>query len=199
MVAADCGAAQRRAQRPADHDRRCRVWRTEHVRRRHPDTVHGPHRECRAALQPHILHRAVLADARRDHHRAQPPFGRLRRDCRTGHRLPRLRQHHRRGQRNDRPHPARQRLCDELVRQGPQHSGVPSQPGRAVHPVADRHGLRLLLRLRRRRREPVGAEPLPQHDADLPVDWSRGHPEDGSIGSKGGDSGRSPARSPPGT
>ena len=35
------------------------------------------------------------------------------------------------------------------------------QPGRAVRPVADRHGLRVLLRLRRRRRQPVAAEPVP--------------------------------------
>ena len=43
-----------------------------------------------------------------------------------------------------------------------------SQAG-PVRPVADRHGLRVLLRLRRRRRQPVAAEPVPQHDADLSV------------------------------
>ncbi len=41
------------------------------------------------------------------------------------------------------------------------------QPGRAVRPMADRHGLRVLLRLRRRRHEPVGAESVPQHDGHL--------------------------------
>ncbi len=41
------------------------------------------------------------------------------------------------------------------------------QPGRAVRPVADRHGLRVFLRLRRRRHQPVGAEPVPQHHGDL--------------------------------
>jgi arylsulfatase A-like enzyme len=48
------------------------------------------------------------------------------------------------------------------------------QPGRAVRPVADRHGLRVLLRLRRRRRQPVAAEPVPQHDADLSVPGQAG-------------------------
>jgi hypothetical protein len=44
----------------------------------------------------------------------------------------------------------------------------PSRPARpALHPVADRHGLRVLLRLRRRRRQPVAAQPVPQHHADL--------------------------------
>ena len=119
------------------------------------------------ALQPRVLDRAVLADARRADHRAQPPLGRLRRDLRAVDRLPRLQQHHRQGQGHDRPHPARQRLLDLLVRQEPQHAGVRGQPGRAVRPVADRHGLRVLLRLRRRRRQPVAAEPVPQHDADL--------------------------------
>ena len=123
----------------------------------------------RPALQPGLLHRAVLADARRADHRAQPPLGRLRRDLGAVHRLPRLQQHHRQGQGDHRPHPARQRLFDRLVRQGPQHASLRGQPGRAVRPVADRHGLRVFLRLRRRRRQPVAAEPVPQHDADLSV------------------------------
>ena len=56
-----------------------------------------------------------------------------------------------------------------VVRQEPQHAGLHGQPGRTVRPVAERHGLRVLLRLRRRRRQPVAAEPVPQHDADLSV------------------------------
>ena len=40
---------------------------------------------------------------------------------------------------------------------------------RPLRPVAHRHGLRVLLRLRRRRHQPVAAQPLPQHDADLPL------------------------------
>jgi hypothetical protein len=56
-----------------------------------------------------------------------------------------------------------------LVRQGPQRAGFRRQPGRALRPVARRHGLRILLRLRRRRCQPVAAEPVPQHHADLSV------------------------------
>ena len=43
-----------------------------------------------------------------------------------------------------------------------------SQVG-SLRSMAERHGLRVLLGLRRRRRQPVAAEPVPQHDADLPV------------------------------
>jgi arylsulfatase A-like enzyme len=50
----------------------------------------------------------------------------------------------------------------------------PARPGRS--PVADRHGLRILLRFRRRRLQPVGAEPVPQHHADLSLP---GFPEQG--------------------
>ena len=141
--------------------------RAEHLRRRHPDAHDGSPREERPALQQHPLHRALLADARRAHHRPQPSLGRLRRDLRAVHRLPRLQQHHRRGQGDHRPHPQGQRLRHLVVRQGSQHAGLRGQPGRAVRPMADRHGLRVFLRLRRRRREPVAAEPLPQHHPDL--------------------------------
>ena len=41
------------------------------------------------------------------------------------------------------------------------------EPGRAVRSMAERHGLRLFLRLRRRRRQPVAAEPVPQYDGHL--------------------------------
>ena len=169
VVGAARRAAQGRAQRAADHHRRRRLRRAEHLRRRDPDAGDGPHRERGPALQPHVLHRAVLADARRADHRPQPPLGRLRRDLGAVDRLPRLQQHHRQGQGHDRAHPARQRLRHVVVRQGPQRAGLRGQPGRTLRPVADRHGLRVLLRLRRRRRQPVAAEPVPQHDADLSV------------------------------
>ena len=169
MVGATRRAPEGRAERAADHHRRCRLRRAEHLRRRDPDTDNGPDREGGAALQPGVLHGAVLADARGADHRAQSPLRRIRRDLRAVHGFPRLQQHHSQGQGDDRPHPARQRLFDGVVRQGSQHAGLRSQPGRAIRPVADRHGLRIFLRIRRRRRQPVGAEPVPQHDADLSV------------------------------
>ena len=74
------------------------------------------------------------------------------------------------GHGDDRQDPEGQRLPHLVVRQEPQHAGLPGEPGRAVRPVADRHGLRVLLRLHRRRHEPVAAANLvPQHDADLPL------------------------------
>ena len=110
MVGAARRAAEGRAERAAHHHRRRRLRRAEHLRRRDSDADDGPHREGGPALQPRLLHRAVLAHARRADHRAQSPFGRLRRHLRAVHGLSRLQQHHRQGQGDHRPHPARQRL-----------------------------------------------------------------------------------------
>ena len=76
MVAADGRAAERRAQRALDHDRRPGLWRLQHLRRRHPDTGHGSHREGGIALHAIPLHRALLTHARRADHWPQPPLGR---------------------------------------------------------------------------------------------------------------------------
>jgi hypothetical protein len=57
--------------------------------------------------------------------------------------------------------------CHLVVREEPQRAGLCGQPGRALRPVADRHGLRVFLRFRRRRCQPVAAQPVPQHHADL--------------------------------
>ena len=118
--------------------------------------------------------RALLADPRGADHRPQPSFGRLRRGLRAGDGLSGLRLDHHPRQGDHRPHPQGQRLPHVVVRQGPQHAGLPGEPGRALRPVADRHGLRVFLRLRRRRHQPVAAEPLPQHDArSIPSSASR--------------------------
>ena len=52
-----------------------------------------------------------------------------------------------------------------LVRQGPQRARLGAVPGRPLRPLADGDGLRLLLRLRRRRGRPVPSHALGEHDA----------------------------------
>ena len=100
-------AAQGRAQRAADHDRRRGLRRAEHLRRRHSDAGAGPHRQSGPALHAVPFHRALLADARGADHRPQPSLGRLRRGLGTVHGFPGLQQHHPEGQGDHRPNPAR--------------------------------------------------------------------------------------------
>ena len=75
--------------------------------------------------------------------------------------------------------PQAQRLLDGPVRQVPRGAGLEDQPDGTVRPVADRQRLRLLLRLHRRRDEPVLPGPLRGHDADRAAqDPGRGLPPD---------------------
>ena len=58
-------------------------------------------------------------------------------------------------------------LLDRAVRQVPRGAGMGDEPARALRLVADRRrGLRALLRVHRRRDEPVRARDLRRHDAD---------------------------------
>ena len=59
-------------------------------------------------------------------------------------------------------HPAGQRLQHRGVRQVAPDARRPAGPGRAVRPLAERLGIRLLLRLPRRRRQPVGHRAWPR-------------------------------------
>ena len=61
--------------------------------------------------------------------------------------------------------PEAERLLDGPVRQMPRGPGVEDQSGRTLRPVAHRERLRLLLRLHRRRDQPVLPGPLRGHDA----------------------------------
>ena len=107
---------QKVPQRSADHDGRCRVCGTQHVRRRDPDPGARPHRQRRLALHTVPFHGAVLADASRPDHGAQPPRRRLRRHLRSGDGFSGLRQYHRLELDDHRPHPEGQRLRHLLVR-----------------------------------------------------------------------------------
>ena len=93
----------------------------------------------------------------------------FRRRGRGGYRLSRLRFRHSQGVRHGRRDSQAERLRDVVVRQESQHALLSSVRGRAVRSMADRDGLRILLRLRRRRHEPVDAKLIPQYDGDLSV------------------------------
>jgi hypothetical protein len=103
--------------------------------------------------------------ARGSHHGTKPPFGSYWRRHRAVHRLSRLRLALGEGHRHGRRDPEGQRLRDRMVRQEPQRAGMGSQHGGPFRPMAERTGLSVLLRIRRRRYEPVAAERLSRHDA----------------------------------
>jgi hypothetical protein len=86
--------AQGRAQHRPHPDRRRRLRPVQHVRRPRALAHDGQARRRRAALQ-HLPHdRAVQSDARRAHHRTQPPLGRVRRHPGGRYGLRRLYRHH---------------------------------------------------------------------------------------------------------
>ena len=105
----------------------------------------------------------------------QPPLGRLRRDLRAVDRLSRATTASSRKTRR----PIGRILLDNGYATswfGKDHNTpafAASQVG-PVRPVADRHGIRVLLRIRRGRCQPVGAQPLSQYDADLSVPGQAG-------------------------
>ena len=185
MVGAARRATERRAQRAPHHDGRQRVWCAGHVRRRRSDAGDGSHCQGRAALYELPLHVAVFAVARGVDNRAKPPRRRLRRGGRDRDRVPGLQLDHPEGERHHRRHPEGQRVRDLVVRQESQHAVLSSDFGRALRAVAERHGLRVFLRLRRRRHQPVAAEPVPQHDAHLPLPGQSGLEPDDRHGRRG--------------
>ena len=87
---------------------------------------------------------------------------------------PGLRLRHRPGERHHRHDPQGQRLRHLVVRQEPQHAGLSIQRGRALRPMAGRHGLRVFLRLHGRRDRPVDALSVPQSHPDFSVDRQAG-------------------------
>ena len=108
--------------------------------------------------------RAALLTGR-NHHRVG--FGMV---AEARDRLSRLRLHHRARNRAWRSDAQGERLLHRLVRQEPQRADLGGEPAGPLHAFSDRAGLRLFLRLRRRRHEPVAAgQPVPQHDADPPL------------------------------
>ena len=161
-----CASAGERAQRARHPDRRRRLRRQQRLRRAVPDAQLREAGLGRLEVHAVAHHGAVLADAPGAAHRPQPSLGR------HG-------QHHRDRDRGTRIHlgaaehqgaagvdPEAQRILDRAVRQVPRGAGLADQPGRAVHRVADgRRRVRVLLRLHRRREQPVGPGPVRGHHA----------------------------------
>ena len=130
---------------------------------------HTPTAERLAAsglqVQPLPHHRPVLADAPGAADRAQPPLG--------GHGLYHRAGHVGAGLQLDPPQHLRpagrdaqaERLRHGPVRQVPRSAGVGDQPDGAVRALADRQRLRVLLRVHRRRDQPVLPRHLRRHHA----------------------------------
>ena len=164
VLAAHGRAAQGRAQRAADHDRRRRATASRAPSAASSRRRAGPHREDGAALHAVPLHRALLAHAGGADHRPQPSLRRLRRDRRAVHRLSRA----------TTPSSASDNATiGEILKQngyatswfGKNHN-TPELPVQRWPGPFDqwprRHGLRVLLRLHGRRDRPVDAVPLPR-------------------------------------
>ena len=148
-----------RAERAAGPDRRRRLRQPEHLRRSDPDAELHADGRARAAVQPVPRHGAVLADPGGAADRPEQPRRRVRLDRRVRRRVPRLLGDPAAGLRAAAADPARQRLQHGRVRQVAPDARRPAGSGRAVRPLAERLGVRLLLRDPRRRLEPVGPVP----------------------------------------
>ena len=155
-----------RAERPDRADRRRRLRRLERLRRPVLDADRRAPRRERAQVQPLPHDGALLADPPGAPHRPQPPLGRDGRDHRDrdlGAGLQLDQAEHVRAARRD---AQAERLRDRPVRQVPRGARLGDEPAGPVPRLADRLGLRALLRLHRRRDEPVRARDLPRHGAD---------------------------------
>ena len=155
--------------------RRRRLRGIERVRWAVRDAGRGAARGGRAEVHPVPHHGAVRADAAGVAHRPQPPLGgdglhHRARDVGAG--LQRDPAQHGGAAGRD---PQAERLLDVAVRQVPRGAGAPDEPDGAVRRVADRwRRLRVLLRLHRRRDQPVLPGDLRGHDAGRAAEDARG-------------------------
>ena len=168
-------AAGRRAERPRGPDRRRRVRGEQRLRWAHLHADRGEAGGQRSQVQPLPHDRPLFADARRTTQRPKPPLGRdgrhhRDRDLRPGLQLAPA-EHGRAAGRDAQA----QRLFDRTVRKVPRGPGLADQSDGPVRQLAvRRRRLRVLLRLHRRRDEPVRAGHLPQHDTDRARPNARG-------------------------
>ena len=165
-------APARCAQRADRADRRHGLRPVQRLRRADPHADARATGQGRAALQPVPHHGALLADPRGPADRPQPSRLQHGLDHGDRHRLPRP----------DRAAPqqrgaagrdaAAQRLQHRRLRQVARDRRLGSQPVRPDRPLADPLRLRQVLRLHRRRNEPVGAGHLRRHEPDRAAEGS---------------------------
>ena len=149
-------AAEGRPQRPHRAARRRRLCRVERVRRADSYADRRAAGEERPQVQSLSHDGAVLADAAGAVDRPQSPLGQHGRHLRDRDRGARLLVGAAEEQGAARHDPQAQWLLDGAVRQVPRSAGLGDEPDGPVRPVADRRRrVRVLLRLHRRRDQPV--------------------------------------------
>ena len=180
-------ATQGRSQRPDCPDRRRRLRRDQRLWRALPDADRGKTGSGRAEIQPLPHDRAVLAHAPGVADRPQPPFrwhGRHHRDCdwRAGLLLGAAQLDVAAGE-----DAQAEWLLHRAVRQVSRSAGLGNEPGRTVRCLADgRRRLRVLLRIHRRRGQPVVPDALRgDHARRAGEDARRGLPPDGGHDRQG--------------
>ena len=180
---------QGRSQCPDCPDRRRRLRRDQRLWRALSDTDRGKTGSGRVEVHPLPHHRAVLAHAAGVADRPQPPFrwhGRHHRDCDrcAGLLLGAPQLDVAAGEDAE-----TQRLLHRAIRQVPRSAGLGDESGRSVRRLADRRRrLRVLLRLHRRRGQPVVPDALRGHhaggageDARRGLPPGRGHDRQGDC------------------
>ena len=178
---------QGRSQRPDCPDRRRRLRRDQRLWRAVPDTDRREVGRRRAEAHPLPYDGSVLTHPPGVADRPQPPFrrhGRHHRDCdwRAGLLLGAAQLDVAAGE-----DAQAERLLHRAVRQVPRSAGVGDEPGRAVRRLADgRRRLRVLLRIHRRRGQPVVPDALRgDHARRAGEDARRGLPPDGGHDRQG--------------
>ena len=150
------------AERAHRSHRRHGLRHVQRVRRADPHADRRSSGQRGAALQPVPHDGAVLTHAHGPAQRPQSPHEQHGVDHGNGHRVP--------GQYGAAPEQrgaagrdaAVERLQHQLLRQEPRDRGLGGQPFRPDYPLAHAIRVRRVLRVHRRRNEPVGAVPLPQ-------------------------------------
>ena len=155
-----------RAERAVLRARRRRLRAAQLLRRPGRDAEHRSRRGLGPALREHAHDRAVLAHAREHPDRPQPPLQRRRLHPGAGHRLSRLRRADAGRERDAARDAGARGLQHVLPRQVAPVAVGGEHAGRPVPPLAARPRLRALLRLPRRRDQPVVSGPDARQQPD---------------------------------